>query len=189
MARRDTRSRVTSSCPRPPPCSCSYLGKKNCTYRSFRCKNGENRSTGSKDIEAKRYNSIQSVDTYEYSWTLNEHFSCWKVLISTTFCGLGYNCTRMKLAYFVDQLVMFQIIFFNFLDPLRGQRIVPERTKSLRNNNIKKNGKKKVWEIDWNAPKKKFESDPTKKIFMRVKPYAVRKQKFTNKVCELINRL
>ena len=33
---------------------------------------------------------------------------------------------------------------------------------------------------------KKFERDPRKKIFLRAKPYAIRKQKFTNKVRELI---
>ena len=33
---------------------------------------------------------------------------------------------------------------------------------------------------------KNFELDPTKKIFGQAKPYAIRKQKFTNKVRELI---
>ena len=111
----------------------------------------------------------------------------------TLSCGLGFGFGWKVLAYSLDDFVTFQGISSWFFVSCTGpEEIVPVCTRgSERNNNnnniLKKPGKKKKSrEIWWNAPKKILSVIRQKKIFGQAKPYAMRKQKITNKVRDLI---
>ena len=115
---------------------------------------------------------------------IHEQFSMLNQHYSTTLCGLGFGCARIKLVQFVDQGLGLQIIFlhFSYLVPVKRRylpKVPPESTEKRRkknNNKKKKPGKKKKKSGNlMKRTQKKFERD--RRDFLRAKPYAVSESK------------
>ena len=116
---------------------------------------------------------------------IHEHFSMLNQPHSSTLCGLGFGCARIKLVEFVDQGLGLQIIFlhFSYLVPVKRRylRKVPpvftEKRRKKNNNEKKKNRAKKKSGNLMKRAQKNFERDPRKKTFLRAKPYGLVKAK------------